>query len=73
MPFEFLSLFLDVKRPLNRIVMKNVYATLLLALGFSVSAAADNWMSRLPDHLYVAQVLMDFVGVDEANGYATRG
>lgn len=36
--------------------MKNFYAALLLMLGFSIHAAADNWMSRLPDNLYVAQV-----------------
>ena len=36
--------------------MKDFYATLLLMLGCSIHAAADNWMSRLPDNLYVAQV-----------------
>lgn len=36
--------------------MKHTYLTFLAALGMSVSTMADNWMSRLPDDLYVAQV-----------------
>lgn len=35
---------------------KPFYLTLLLTLCVSVKTMADNWMSRLPDDLYVAQV-----------------
>lgn len=36
--------------------MKNVYMILLLMWGFSIHSVAENWMARLPDYLYVAQV-----------------
>lgn len=36
--------------------MKKLYLSFVLALGLSLQAHADNWMSRLPDNLYVSQV-----------------
>lgn len=37
-------------------MIKKLYFTLLLALATGLTAQADNWMGRLPDNLYVAQV-----------------
>lgn len=37
-------------------MMKTFYLSLALLLGIGLQAHADNWMSRLPDNLYVAEV-----------------
>ena len=36
--------------------MRKFYLTLLLMLATGIDMVAENWMGRLPDHLYVAQV-----------------
>lgn len=36
--------------------MRKFYLTLLLMLAAGINAMAENWMSRLPDQLYVAEV-----------------
>lgn len=36
--------------------MRKFYLTLLLMLAAGIDVVAENWMGRLPDHLYVAQV-----------------
>ena len=34
--------------------MRKFYLTLLLMLATGIDMVAENWMGRLPDHLYVA-------------------
>ena len=36
--------------------MKRIYTTLFILLGLTLHAAANNWISRLPDHLFVSQL-----------------
>lgn len=36
--------------------MKRIYTTLLLSLALTLNMTAKNWLSRLPDHIFVSQL-----------------
>ena len=52
--------------------MRRFYLTLLLMLATGIDMVAENWMGRLPDHLYVAQVTIPGAH-DAATAHDLRG
>lgn len=45
-----------MRNDLNSEVMKRLFVCFCLLIGLSANAVADDWMSRLPDHIFVSQV-----------------